>query len=115
MCIIYTSYIFHSQVHTWGCNDEGALGRHTATEEDAFTSGVVDLDAKVVQISTGDCHTAALTDEGKVFIWGCFRVSRELVDGKTYSARECLPQAGERNEEIDLFMIWPNIFFYQLN
>lgn len=63
----------NGKIHTWGCNDEGALGRHTATEEDAFTSGVVELDAKVVQISTGDCHTAALTDEGKVFVWGCFR------------------------------------------
>lgn len=63
------------QVHTWGCNDEGALGRKTTCDEDFFSSGMVELDAKVVQISAGDCHTAALADNGDVYIWGCFRVS----------------------------------------
>ncbi|KAG0717379.1 Regulator of chromosome condensation [Chionoecetes opilio] len=61
------------KVHAWGCNDEGALGRLTATEEECFSSGMVELDAKVVQISAGDCHTAALTETGDVYIWGCFR------------------------------------------
>uniref|UniRef100_A0A0P4WC77 RCC1-like domain-containing protein n=1 Tax=Scylla olivacea TaxID=85551 RepID=A0A0P4WC77_SCYOL len=63
----------NGKVHTWGCNDEGALGRNTTCEEDCFISGVVELDAKVVQISAGDCHSAALTETGDVYIWGCFR------------------------------------------
>lgn len=37
--------------------------------------GKVSLDEKVVQVSAGDSHTAALTEEGTVFIWGAFRVS----------------------------------------
>lgn len=37
--------------------------------------GKVLLDEKVVQVSAGDSHTAALTDDGTVFIWGAFRVS----------------------------------------
>ncbi|KAK4303800.1 hypothetical protein Pmani_024218 [Petrolisthes manimaculis] len=61
------------KVRTWGCNDEGALGRLTPNEEDAFTSGTVDVPGKVVQICAGDCHTAALTDDGTVYAWGCFR------------------------------------------
>ena len=62
------------QVHTWGCNDEGALGRQTTSEEENFVSGAVQIDGKVVQITAGDCCTAALTDDGRVFAWGCFRV-----------------------------------------
>ncbi|XP_045583192.1 regulator of chromosome condensation [Procambarus clarkii] len=61
------------KVYTWGCNDEGALGRHTDNDEDTYTSGVVNIDGKVVQISAGDCHTAALLEDGRVYAWGCFR------------------------------------------
>lgn len=61
-------------MYTFGCNDEGALGRDT-TEEGSETLPVkADLLEKVVQISAGDSHTAALTDDGRVFIWGTFRV-----------------------------------------
>lgn len=35
----------------------------------------VDLGEKVVQVSAGDSHTAALTDQGAVYVWGSFRVS----------------------------------------
>lgn len=37
--------------------------------------GKVDLGEKVVQVSAGDSHTAALTEEGAVYVWGSFRVS----------------------------------------
>ena len=33
------------------------------------------LPAPVVQVSAGDSHTAALTEEGKVWLWGTFRDS----------------------------------------
>jgi len=61
------------EVWTWGCNDEGALGRKVEEEEEAFVPGKVELRGKVVMVSAGDSHTAALTEDGTVFIWGTFR------------------------------------------
>jgi regulator of chromosome condensation len=31
------------------------------------------LEDTIVQITAGDCHSAALTSEGRVYIWGSFR------------------------------------------
>lgn len=66
--------MFWAQVYTFGCNDEGALGRDTSVEGSETIPGVVDLSEKVVQVSAGDSHTAALTEDGRVFLWGSFRV-----------------------------------------
>ena len=67
-----------SQVYTWGCNDEGALGRD-ADEDEGFFPGLVEGGGlgggvRVVQVSAGDSHTAALTEDGSVYCWGVFRV-----------------------------------------
>lgn len=63
------------KVLTFGCNDEGALGRVTEGKEDAeFDAGEVELPGKVIQVSAGDSHTAALLEDGRVFAWGTFRV-----------------------------------------
>ncbi|PNI20537.1 RCC1 isoform 9, partial [Pan troglodytes] len=61
------------QVYSFGCNDEGALGRDTSVEGSEMVPGKVELQEKVVQVSAGDSHTAALTDDGRVFLWGSFR------------------------------------------
>ena len=61
------------KVWTFGCNDEGSLGREVAEEEECFTPGVVEMKDKVVMLSAGDSHTAALTEEGNVWTWGTFR------------------------------------------
>lgn len=42
--------------------------------------GKVELQEKVIQVSAGDSHTAALTEDGRVFLWGSFRVSLGLED-----------------------------------
>jgi len=62
-------------VHTFGCNDEGSLGRLVEEEEECFLPGKVDLPGRIVQICCGDSHTAALTDQGEVWAWGTFRDS----------------------------------------
>ena len=62
-------------MYTFGCNDEGALGRPTPDEDDCMEPGKVDIAARVVQISAGDSHSAALTENGQVMAWGTFRVS----------------------------------------
>jgi len=63
------------KVWTFGCNDEGSLGREVAEEEECFVPGLVDLKDKVVMLSAGDSHTAALTEDGNVWAWGTFRDS----------------------------------------
>ncbi|XP_054262997.1 regulator of chromosome condensation-like isoform X2 [Macrosteles quadrilineatus] len=63
------------EVITFGCNDEGALGRPTPEEGSESRPGKVELDGKVVQISAGDSHSAALLEDGRVFAWGAFRDS----------------------------------------
>ena len=62
-------------VLTFGCNDEGALGRAIDDDEEGFTPGEVKLPVEVVQISAGDSHCAALGVNGAVYYWGTFRDS----------------------------------------
>uniref|UniRef100_A0A8C2Z4X3 Regulator of chromosome condensation 1 n=1 Tax=Cyclopterus lumpus TaxID=8103 RepID=A0A8C2Z4X3_CYCLU len=66
-------------VYTFGCNDEGALGRDTTEEGSEMVPGKVTLAEKVVQVSAGDSHTAALTDDGTVYIWGSFRDNNGII------------------------------------
>lgn len=73
------------EVWTTGVNDEGALGRPTASKiwedadvplTDAYTWGKVDvpsLHGHVVQVAAGDSHTVALTEKGAVYAWGTYR------------------------------------------
>ncbi|XP_054856050.1 regulator of chromosome condensation [Eublepharis macularius] len=67
------------KIYTFGCNDEGALGRNTSEEGSDCVPGLVDLKEKVVQVSAGDSHTAALTEDGRVFIWGAFRDENGVI------------------------------------
>ena len=68
-------------MYTFGCNDEGALGRQVEDEDECMTPGKVELpvNLRVVSVSAGDSHTAMLTHDGRVFIWGTFRVSQHFV------------------------------------
>ncbi|CAL8100832.1 unnamed protein product [Orchesella dallaii] len=63
----------NGSVWSFGLNDDKALGRFTKEEEDAFEPGKVDIKKKVTQISAGDSHSAALTEDGEVYAWGCFK------------------------------------------
>ncbi|XP_077384037.1 regulator of chromosome condensation isoform X2 [Festucalex cinctus] len=66
-------------VYTFGCNDEKALGRDTMIEGSEMTPEKVILNEKVIQVSAGDSHTAALTEEGDVYVWGNFRDSSGAI------------------------------------
>lgn len=66
-------------VYTFGCNDEGALGRSTSEEGSEMVPGKVELGKNVVQVSAGDSHSAALTEEGVVYIWGSFRDNNGVI------------------------------------
>lgn len=91
-----------NKILTWGVNDQGALGRDTtwdgglkdmddnaSDDSEKSDSGLNPLESiptavpassfpdntTFVKLSAGDSHTLALTDEGLVYGWGCFRVS----------------------------------------
>ncbi|XP_068125384.1 regulator of chromosome condensation [Hyperolius riggenbachi] len=66
-------------IYTFGCNDEGALGRDTSEEGSETTPEKVALQEKVIQVSAGDSHTAALTEDGKVFLFGSFRDNSGVI------------------------------------
>lgn len=62
----------NGQVFSWGCNDDGVLGR-TGTECIPMR---VTLPEPVTDISVGDNHTIAYsTSENKVYYWGCYRTN----------------------------------------
>ncbi|ADM11438.1 alpha-tubulin suppressor-like protein [Encephalitozoon intestinalis ATCC 50506] len=56
-------------LYSWGCNDEGALGRGG----DESTPEKVCLQEKVVDMDCGASISAALTSSGHVYVWGTFR------------------------------------------
>ncbi|XP_077546740.1 regulator of chromosome condensation-like isoform X1 [Haemaphysalis longicornis] len=63
------------KVWSFGCNDEGALGRTTTVEGSETTPGRVEFPEPIAQLTAGDCHSVALSVSGTVYIWGCFRDS----------------------------------------
>ncbi|XP_058859325.1 regulator of chromosome condensation-like isoform X2 [Acipenser ruthenus] len=67
------------KVYTFGCNDEGALGRDTSEESSEMVPGKVELEKRIVQVSAGDSHTAALSENGVVYIWGSFRDNNGVI------------------------------------
>lgn len=63
---------------SWGCNDEGALGRDTKVEDSETIPGIVEIpeeDTEIYSISAGGSHSAILLSNGNVYSWGTFRVS----------------------------------------
>jgi len=74
------------RVWTWGCNDDGALGRATGPidKEDpskgmkgnenfpALVEGGV-TGEQVVHVACGDSQTLALTVDGDLWGWGCYK------------------------------------------
>lgn len=53
MYFLFLYFNFLSQVYTWGCNDEGALGRITGEGEDYSPGLVKNIEDKIVQVSAG--------------------------------------------------------------
>jgi regulator of chromosome condensation len=71
----------NEQILTWGCGDDGALGRlgdENYPEPLPLLPSVIK--SKVVQLTCGDTHGTLLTMGGEIFAWGSFRDK----DGKTW-------------------------------
>ena len=60
-------------VYTWGCNDEGALGRDGPENQPIQVGNTPNIPA--TNITEGDSHTIAYnTNLNQVFCWGLYRV-----------------------------------------
>lgn len=60
-------------VWSFGCNDDGALGRPTNDDREGTIPGIVALDGRIIDIGAGDSSSFAQTDDGRVYFWGVFR------------------------------------------
>ncbi|CAF1001467.1 unnamed protein product [Rotaria magnacalcarata] len=66
-------------VYTWGCNDDGALGRITDDIDDEYMPGLFVLPEEIKSICAGDTFTVALAKSGRAYISGCFRSSEGIL------------------------------------
>lgn len=78
------------EIYSFGCNDEGALGRDTSDEGSEYLISKVTLPRKCIKISAGDSHSACLLDDGRAFAWGSFRDSHGTM-GLTLEGNKRLP------------------------
>lgn len=83
------------EVWSFGCNDEGALGRDTTEEGSEYESAKVNLPAECVKITAGDSHSAFLLKNKRVYACGSFRDSHGTmglnVKGKQQFPIEVVP------------------------
>lgn len=83
------------EVWSFGCNDEGALGRDTSQEGSECQAQKVTLPTACVRITAGDSHSAFLLKDGRVFACGSFRDSHGTmglnIKGKQQFPIEVVP------------------------
>lgn len=83
------------EVWTFGCNDEGALGRDTSEEGSEYERQKVKLPTECIRVTAGDSHSAFLLNDGRVFACGSFRDSHGTmglnIKGKQQFPVEVVP------------------------
>ncbi len=81
---LFTAAIAQGEVYTWGVNDDGALGRITdssgISEETIAKVEVYDEEknkqqVKFKSLAFGCAHTAAISHENQLYLWGCYKNS----------------------------------------
>ena len=78
----------HGEVYTWGINDYGQLGNGTtsyATVPKKITEGLEGV--KISDIAAGGWHSVAISDEGRVYVWGRGEYGRLGLGDKTGASR----------------------------
>ncbi|XP_024524554.1 uncharacterized protein LOC9633257 [Selaginella moellendorffii] len=78
------------EVYTWGTNREGQLG-YPAVDTQSTPRRVSTLRAKVVEVAAANKHSAAVTESGEVYTWGCNK-DGQLGYGTSNSASNCVPR-----------------------
>ncbi|KAH8300807.1 hypothetical protein KR059_008535 [Drosophila kikkawai] len=80
----------NGDIYSFGCNDEGALGRDTSEEGSESRPALVELPGKALRISAGDSHSACILEDGRVYAWGSFRDSHGNM-GLTIDGNKRMP------------------------
>ena len=61
------------KVYSWGCNDDGALGRQGADNQPMLIDAIT---FPINNIAAGDSHSVAYnTDLNLIYRWGAYRVN----------------------------------------
>ncbi|CAF1199809.1 unnamed protein product [Adineta ricciae] len=66
-------------VYTWGCNDDGALGRITNDIDDEYAPGLCMMPEQIESLHAGDSFTIAISKSRRAYISGCFRSSEGML------------------------------------
>ena len=92
----------NGRLFTWGYNGSGELGNGTTayklTPTEITSSLFYPQEIKIIQVSLGTYHSAALTSNGRLFTWGR-NDDGELGDG-TYSNRSTPTQITQAHYEL---------------
>ena len=78
------------RVYTWGCNDDGALGRITRDIDEEFRFDRCVLPEGITSLCAGDSFTVALAKSGRAYISGCFRSSGGVLG--LFEHRQMVPE-----------------------
>ncbi len=98
------------RIINWGCNDDFALGRVTGPEDSGLGNENLPafLDAEAVRgvvfvgVSSGDCHTAAVSAGGEVYVWGVYKDKEGKRWFHTERAEDCYKVAKHRRGPIKM-------------
>ncbi|XP_068635303.1 uncharacterized protein [Aristolochia californica] len=81
------------EVFTWGSNREGQLG-YTSVDTQATPRRVGSFRTKVIAVAAANKHSAAISECGEVFTWGCNKAG-QLGYGTSNSASNFTPRVVE--------------------
>lgn len=68
-CLHTLALTANGKIFSWGCNDDGCLGRQGAENEPL----PVDFKGVAVKLTAGGCHSAAIDIDGGVWCWGSYK------------------------------------------
>ncbi len=79
----YAAVSANGEIYTWGVNRNGQLGYETEEPHvPRLVSQSFGKSIKIISVSCGEAHTAALTEDGVLFTWGCPQNGRLGREGK---------------------------------
>ena len=85
-------------VWTWGNNDNGQLGNGTNTNR-SYATQVINLNKKIIDISSGFLEQSALDEDGNVYVWGRGTLG---VLGNGSTSNSTVPQKANINNVIKI-------------